>query len=217
MAAQQREEAIMTSYEIDGVVPVVHPTAFVHETASLIGDVIVGPGCYIGPFASLRGDFGRIVVGEESNVQDSCVLHAYPAADTVLDPHSHIGHAAVLHGCQIGSYAMVGIGSVILDGAWIGEEALVGAGALVTAGMIIPPATLVLGSPAKIIRELDQDTLDWKRNGVRIYAELAQRSLRGLRAVEPLTSPEEDRARVSTGRDVSVPLHERRSAGGETT
>jgi phenylacetic acid degradation protein len=213
---RQHDEPLVTSYEIDGVVPVVDPTAFVHETASLIGDVIVGPGCYIGPFASLRGDFGRIVVGEESNVQDSCVLHAYPAADAVLDPHSHIGHAAVLHGCHVGSYAMVGIGSVILDGADVGEEALVGAGALVTAGMIIPPAMLVLGSPAKVIRALDEDTLAWKRNGVRIYAELAQRSLRGLRRVEPLAAPEANRLRVSTGRDVSVPLHERRLASGQT-
>lgn len=107
----------MPAYAFDGVVPVVDPTAFVHDTASLIGDVIVGPGCYIGPFASLRGDFGRIVVGEGSNVQDSCVIHAFPGADAVLEPNSHIGHGAVLHGCRIGSFALIGIGATVLDGA----------------------------------------------------------------------------------------------------
>lgn len=203
----------MTSYEIDGVVPVVDPTAFVHETASLVGDVIVGPGCYIGPFASLRGDFGRIIVGAGSNVQDSSVLHAFPGADCVLEPNSHVGHAAVLHGCLVRSYALIGIGSIVLDGAEIGENALLGAGSIVTAGTVIPANSLAIGSPAKVIRQLDDTTRDWKRAGVGIYQELAQRSLSTLRVVEPLTAVESDRARVSTGKDVSVPLHERRSGG----
>lgn len=205
----------MTSYEIDGVVPVIDPTAFVHESASLIGDVIIGPGCYVGPFASLRGDFGRIIVGAGSNVQDSAVLHAFPGADCLLEPNSHVGHAAVLHGCTIRSYALIGIGAVVLDGAEIGADALVGAGAVVTAGTVIPPASLALGSPARVVKELDATTLEWKRNGVFIYQQLAARSLAGLRAVEPLTAVEPDRRRVSTGTDVSVPLHERRSERDE--
>lgn len=205
----------MTSYEIDGVIPVVDPTAFVHETASLIGDVIIGPGCYIGPFASLRGDFGRIVVGEGSNVQDSCVIHAFPGADCVLEPHSHVGHAAVLHGCLVRSYALIGIGSIVLDGAEIGENALIGAGSIVTAGTHIPAGTLAMGAPAKVIRNLDDDTMQWKRNGVEIYRELAQRSVRTLRAVHPLAAVEPGRRRVSTGKDITVPLHERRSGAGQ--
>ena len=205
----------MTSYEIDGVVPVIDPTAFVHESASLIGDVIIGPGCYVGPFASLRGDFGRIIVGAGSNVQDSAVLHAFPGADCLLEPNSHVGHAAVLHGCTIRSYALIGIGAVVLDGAEIGTDALVGAGAVVTAGTVIPPASLALGSPARVVKELDATTLEWKRNGVAIYQQLAARSLAGLRAVKPLTAVEPDRRRVSTGSDVSVPLHERRSGRDE--
>lgn len=202
----------MTFYEIDGVVPVVDPTAFVHETASLIGDVIVGPGCYIGPHASLRGDFGRITIGEGSNVQDNCTIHAFPGADAVLAPGAHIGHGVTLHGCRIGSYALIGIGSIVLDGAEVGDDALVGAGSLVTAGTRIPAATLALGRPAKPVRELDEDTLAWKRNGVHIYQELAQRSLATLRPVVPLTEVEPDRKRVSTGPETSVPLHERRAA-----
>jgi len=197
-------------YEIDGVVPVVHPSAFVHETASLIGDVIIGPGCYIGPFASLRGDFGRIIVGAGSNVQDSCTIHAFPGADTVLDPHSHVGHGAVLHGCTVGSYALIGIGAIVLDGARVGADALVGAGAVVTAETVIPDGFLALGNPAKVIRALDEETVAWKRRGVAVYEELAQRSRESLRPVTPLSAVPADRPRVSTGRDVSVPLRQHR-------
>lgn len=198
----------MVCYEIDGVVPVVDPTAFVHEAASLIGDVIVGPGCYIGPFASLRGDFGRITIGAGSNVQDSVTIHAFPGADAVLEPNSHVGHGAVLHGCVVRSYALIGIGSIVLDGAEIGTDALVGAGSIVTAGTIVPPSSLVLGRPATVIRTLDEDTLNWKRNGVAIYQALAVRSLTTLRAVQPRAAVEEDRQRVSTTRELSRPLHE---------
>ncbi|MDL9979317.1 gamma carbonic anhydrase family protein [Microbacterium sp. ASV49] len=200
----------MPAYEIDGVVPVVHPDAFVHDTASLIGDVVIGADCYIGPFASLRGDFGRITVGEGSNVQDSCVIHAFPGADAILEPSSHVGHGAVLHGCIIRSYALIGIGATILDGAEVGEDALVGAGAVVTAGTVIPPGVLVLGSPARVIKELDEETRAWKRNGVEVYRDLARRSRETLRQVTPLTAVEADRRRVSTGAGVAKPLHETR-------
>lgn len=203
----------MPSYSFDGVVPVVDPTAFVHETASLIGDVVVGSGCYIGPFVSLRGDFGRILVGEGSNVQDSCVVHAFPGTDAVLEPGSHIGHAAVLHGCRIGSYALIGIGSTVLDGAEIGAEALLGAGAVVTAGTVIPPRTKALGAPARVIGPLDEQALEWKRNGVHLYQQLAQRSLNSLRPVQPLTAEDPGRRRTAWSADAAVPLHQRRAEG----
>lgn len=203
----------MPSYSFDGVVPVVDPTAFVHETASLIGDVIIGPGCYIGPFASLRGDFGRIVVGEGSNVQDSCVIHAFPGADTVLEPNSHVGHAAVLHGCRIGSFALIGIGATVLDGAQIGANSLVGAGAVVTAGMNVPPESKVLGAPAKVVAPLDDQAMAWKSNGVRVYQELARRSREGLHPAEPLTTVEPDRRRTAWPADTATPLHEQRAGG----
>ncbi|HWU32431.1 MAG TPA: transferase hexapeptide repeat family protein [Marmoricola sp.] len=199
----------MTCYEIDGVVPVVDPTAFVHPLAVLIGDVIVGPGCYIGPSASLRGDFGRIVVGEGSNVQDSCVLHAFPGADCVLEPNSHLGHGAIVHGARIGSFAMVGMNAVVMDGCVVGDDALIGACSFVRAGTEVPPRMLAVGNPAKI-RDLDDQTIEWKRNGVRIYQELAQRSRAGLREVQPLEAVEADRPRVSTDTSVSAPLHELR-------
>lgn len=197
----------MPSYAFDGVTPVVDPTAFVHETASLIGDVIIGPGCYIGPFASLRGDFGRIIVGAGSNVQDSCVIHAFPGADAVLEPNSHVGHGAVLHGCRIGSFALIGIGATVLDGAEIGADSLLGAGAVVTAGTVIPPGSKALGAPARVVGPLDEQAMAWKRNGVRIYQELAQRSRETLRPVEPLTAVEPDRRRTTWSADAATPLH----------
>lgn len=203
----------MPSYSFDGVVPVVDPTAFVHETATLIGDVIVGPACYIGPNATLRGDFGRIIVGEGSNVQDSCVIHAFPGADAVLEPNSHIGHAVVLHGCRIGSFALIGIGSTVLDGAEIGADALLGAGAVVTAGTIIPAGTKALGAPAKVVGPLDAEAMAWKRNGVLLYRELARRSRESMHPVEPLAEVEENRQRTTWSADAAKPLHQRRSEG----
>ncbi len=133
----------VATYEIDGVVPVISPTAFVHPQASLIGDVIVEEGCYIGPFASLRGDFGRVTIGAGSNVQDSCVVHSFPGADATLHPESHIGHGAVLHGCTVHSLAMVGMNAVVMDGAVVGEHALIAANSFVPAEFTVPARSMV--------------------------------------------------------------------------
>ena len=203
----------MATYEIDGVVPVISPTAFVHPQASLIGDVIVEEGCYVGPFASLRGDFGRITIGAGSNVQDGCVLHSFPGADCTLQPESHVGHGAVLHGCTVHSLAMVGMNSVLMDGAVIGEHALVAANSFIPAEFVVPPRSLAAGNPAKVIRDLDETTLAWKARGVRVYQDLARRSLASLKACEPLGAVENDRPRVSTTSDVSQPLSTFRRQG----
>lgn len=202
----------MTCYEIDGVVPVIDPTAFVHPSAVLIGDVIVAAGCYIGPNASLRGDFGRIIVGEGSNVQDACVLHAFPGADCTLEANSHLGHGAIVHGARIGSFAMVGMNAVVMDGCVVGTDALIGACSFLRAGTEVPPGMLAVGNPATI-RDLDPQAIAWKRNGVRVYQELAQRSRASLREVEPLTAVEPRRPRVSTDQSVSIPLHQQREQG----
>ena len=139
----------MPCYAIDGLVPVVDPSAYVHSSAVLIGDVIVGPGCYVGPGASLRADFGRIVLGEGANVQDNCVAHGFPYADTVVEPDGHIGHGAVLHTCVVRRDALVGINAVVMDEAEIGEQAIVAACAFVPVGMKVPPRWLVVGAPAR--------------------------------------------------------------------
>ena len=197
----------MPAYEIEGVVPVVHQSAYVHPTAVLIGDVHVGPHCYVGPFASLRGDFGRIVMEAGSNLQDHCAFHTFPGTEAVLERDGHVGHHAVLHGCRVGVGALVGMNAVVMDGAVIGERAFVAAHSFVKAGFVVPPATLAAGNPAVVSRELTDDELAWKANGTRIYQRLAERCRASLRPVTPLPAVEPDRPALTTGADVSVPLH----------
>jgi len=111
----------MPCYAIEGVIPVVHPTAYVHPTAVLIGDVHIGPNCYVGPNASLRGDFGRIVLHAGANVQDNCVMHGFPQQDTLVEENGHIGHGAVLHSCTVRRDALVGMNAVVMDEAVVGS------------------------------------------------------------------------------------------------
>jgi len=183
-------------YAIDGIVPVVDPTAFVHPTAILIGDVIVGPGCYIGPAACLRGDLGRLMIGRGANVQDTCVMHGFPGTDTVVEEEGHIGHGAVLHGCRVGRNALVGMNAVIMDNAVVGESSIVAACAFVKAGAEIPPRSLAAGTPAKVIRELSDAEIAWKSGGTRTYQDLARRSLATMRELAPLAAVEPDRRRI---------------------
>jgi len=183
-------------FAVNGVTPVVDPTAFVHPSAVLIGDVIVGARCYVGPAASLRGDFGRIEVRAGANVQDCCVMHGFPQTDTVIEEEGHIGHGAILHGCIVRRNALVGMNAVINDNAQIGESAIVAAMAFVKAGMIVPPRTLVAGVPAKVVRALTEQELAWKVEGTQSYQELTRRSLATMVETEPLPSPEPDRRRI---------------------
>ena len=186
----------MPSYSIDGVIPVVDPTAYVHPSAVLIGDVIVGPGCYVGPCASLRGDFGRIVLEEGSNVQDHCCIHGCPDQDTVVEVNGHIGHGAILHSCVVRRDALVGMNAVVMDEAEIGEQAIVAACAFVPAGMKVPARSLVAGIPAKVKKMLSDEEIAWKLEGTRTYQALTVRSLASLREVTPLEQVEPERPRL---------------------
>ena len=183
-------------YAIDGIVPVVDPTAYVHPSAILIGDVIIGPDCYVGPCASLRGDFGRLILERGANVQDTCVMHGFPGTDTVVEEDGHIGHGAVLHGCRIKRNALVGMNAVIMDNVVIGEEAIIAASAFVKAGVEIPPRVLVAGVPAKVIRPLSEDEIRWKGQGTATYQDLTRRCLATLHETVPLTAVEPDRKRI---------------------
>ncbi len=183
-------------YAYDGVVPVVDPTAFVHPEAVLIGDAHVGPGAYVGPGAILRGDFGRVIVGANANLQETCVMHAFPNKDAVVEERGHIGHGAVLHGCRIGENAMVGMNAVVMDDVLVGAESIVAALAFVKAGMQIPPRSMVVGMPAKIVRELTEDEVAWKSQGTAIYTRLAAEARDKLVACDPLPHAEKDRQRI---------------------
>jgi len=186
----------LTVYAINGVTPVVDPTAYVHPSAILIGDVVVGAGCYIGPCASLRGDFGRIEVRAGANLQDSCIAHGFPGTDTIVAEEGHVGHGAILHGCVVERNALIGMNAVINDSAVIGESAIVAAMAFVKAKMVVPPRTLVAGTPARIVRALTQTELAWKIEGTRSYQDLTKRSLATMQATQPLAHVEPDRKRI---------------------
>ena len=183
-------------YSIEGVTPVVHPTAFVHASAVLIGDVIIGPDCYIGPNACLRGDFGRILIGQGVNIQDCCIVHGFPERDTVVEENGHIGHGAVLHCCRIDRNALVGMNAVVMDKAEVGDSSIVAAMAFVKAGMVVPPKSLVAGIPAKVVRELTAQEIGWKVEGTVLYQHLARRSLATMTETVALTEVEADRKRI---------------------
>jgi phenylacetic acid degradation protein len=186
----------MPCYSIDGVVPVVDPTAHVHPTAVLIGDVTVGPGCYIGPCASLRGDFGRITLLAGANVQDSCVVHSFPNREVLIEENGHIGHGAVLHGCTIRRDALVGMNAVVMDDAEVGAESIVAACAFVPSGLRLPERSLAVGAPARVLRTLSDGDVARKREGTEVYHALARRCIASLREVQPLTAPVPDGPRL---------------------
>ena len=183
-------------YSLQGVTPVIDPSAFVHPTAVLIGDVIVGPRCYVGPLACLRGDFGRLIMEEGANLQDTCVVHGFPGSDTVIGADGHIGHGAVIHGARIERNALVGMNAVVMDGAVIGESSIVAAMSFVKTGMIVPPKSLVMGMPAKVARTLSDEEIAWKHRGTVEYQQLAVRCMREMKEVDALTAVEPNRQRL---------------------
>ena len=198
-------------FAIEDLIPVVDPTAHVHPTAVLIGDVIVGPCCYVGPAACLRGDFGRITLCEGSNVQDTCVMHGFAGGDAIIEPDGHIGHGAVIHGAHIGRNALVGMNAVVMDNVVVGDSTIVGAMSFVPDGTIIPPRSLAVGAPVRVIRELTDEEITWKMSGTLEYQRLVERSLKSHRPVEPLIAPQPDRPRFSGGGSTTL---RRARAGG---
>ena len=186
-------------YSIDGIAPVVDPSAFVHPTAVLIGDVVVGESCYVGPNASLRGDMGRIVLKPRSNIQDGCVAHTFAGGDTILEEAANVGHGAILHGCHLGKGVLIGMNAVIMDDAYIDDYAFVAALAFVKANFAVPSRSIVAGIPAKVVSEVSDEELRWKELGDEDYQGIIRRCHLSLKSVQPLTSinnADEPRARV---------------------
>jgi phenylacetic acid degradation protein len=202
--------AVPRVYSIDGITPVVDPSAYVHPSAVLIGDVIVAARAYIGPCASLRGDFGRILVEEGANIQDTCMLHGFPGKDTVVGAEVTLGHGAVLHGCVVRRGALVGMNAVVNDNAEVGEEAVVAALAFVRAEQKIPARSLAAGIPARVLRSLSEQELRWKKDNMHLYQDLARRSAATMQEVEALTAIEPDRKRIDI--PGAVPLSELKAA-----
>jgi len=185
----------MPIYALEDFIPVIKENTYIHPSAEIIGDVIIEAHCFIGPGAVLRGDFGRIFVGHHSNIQDTCVLHSFPDKDCHLEPYSHIGHGAVLHGCLIGEHALVGMNAVVMDDAKIGAESFVAASSFVRAGFKCEPRSMLMGIPAKVVRQVTDQEFGWKKQGTQEYVELAERFAKTLRETKPLTEEQLNRPR----------------------
>jgi carbonic anhydrase/acetyltransferase-like protein (isoleucine patch superfamily) len=183
----------MPIYAFDGFTPVVHESAFVHPLAAVIGNVIIGRDVYVGPGAAIRGDWGKIVIEDGCNVQENCVVHVFPGATVVLARSAHIGHGAVIHGANIGENVLVGMNAVVMDRAEIGANCIIGALTFVPAGMQVPERKVVVGNPARIVKDASDEMIAWKTEGTRLYQALPARMHATLRECEPLREPEPDR------------------------
>ena len=173
-------------YEFEGFRPVVHETAFIHPQAAVTGNVIIGRDVYIGPGAAIRGDWGGIEIGDGCNVQENCTVHMFPGITVVLEPSAHIGHGAIVHGARIGRNALIGMNAVIMDNAVVGEECIVGALTFVPADMQIPARKVVVGNPAKIVKDVSDEMIAWKTDGTKLYQSLPRMMRESWREAEPL-------------------------------
>jgi phenylacetic acid degradation protein len=181
-------------FEFDGFIPVVHESAFVHPNATVTGNVIIGRDVYVGPGAAIRGDWGGIEIEDGCNVQEGCTIHMFPGVTVVLERGAHIGHGAIVHGARIGQNALVGMNAVIMDNAVVGAGSIVGALCFVPAEMKIPPRKVVVGNPAKIVKDVSDEMLAWKTNGTALYQALPAQLHATLRATTPLREVPADRA-----------------------
>jgi len=177
----------MAFYQFNGIKPVVHPSAFVHPQAAVTGHVIIGKDVYIGPGCALRGDWGKIVIENGCNVQENCTVHMFPGVTVVLKESAHIGHGAIIHGATIGRNCLVGMNAVIMDEVDLGDECIVGALCFIKQGEKIPPRSLVVGNPSKIIKQVSDEMIAWKTEGTKIYQGLPKRCYDTLIPCEPLT------------------------------
>ena len=181
-------------FAFDDFIPVIHESAFVHPNATVTGNVIIGRDVYVGPGAAIRGDWGGVVIEDGCNVQENCTIHMFPGVTVVLEQAAHIGHGAIIHGARIGANALVGMNAVVMDNATVGAGSIVGALCFVPAEMQIPPRSVVVGNPAKIVKQVSDEMLAWKSEGTALYQALPERLRASLRPCEPLRELPADRA-----------------------
>jgi phenylacetic acid degradation protein len=180
-------------YQFNNYIPVVHESAFIHPQAAVTGHVIIGKDVYIGPGAALRGDWGKIIIGDGCNVQENCTIHMFPGVTVLLEEFAHIGHGAVIHGAQIGRNSLVGMNAVVMDNVKIGTECIIGALTFIREGMKIPDRKLVAGNPAKIVKDVSDDMINWKTEGTRLYQRLPQQMRNSWNNCDPLREIPEGR------------------------
>ena len=173
-------------FEFNGYRPVVHRSSFIHPNATITGNVVIGAHVYVGPGAAVRGDWGEIIIEDGCNVQENCTIHMFPGTRVLLKESAHIGHGAVIHGATIGRNVLVGMNSVIMDDVEIGDECIIGALTFVPAEMRIERRKVVVGNPAKVIKDVSDDMIAWKTKGTQLYQQLPSDCMKTLRACEPL-------------------------------
>ena len=174
-------------YSFKGFIPVVHPTAFVHPQATVTGNVIIGKDVYIGPGAAIRGDWGGIVIEDGCNVQENCTIHMFPGITVTLKEGAHIGHGAIVHGANVGRNVMVGMNAVLMDEVEVGDECIIGAMTFVPAKTTLPPRSLVVGNPGKIVKQVSDEMIAWKTKGTGLYQALPAECKESLEPCEPLS------------------------------
>lgn len=180
-------------YEFKGFQPVVHPSAYVHPQATVTGNVIIGKDVYIGPGAAIRGDWGAIIIEDGCNVQENCTIHMFPGVTVLLKAGAHIGHGAIIHGATIGRNCLVGMNAVIMDNAVLEDECIVGALAFIKAGEKFAARSLIVGNPAKVIKQVSDEMIDWKTEGTKLYQSLPKEMYENAKPCEPLTEREANR------------------------
>jgi phenylacetic acid degradation protein/carnitine operon protein CaiE len=183
----------MAFYSFNGFIPVVKKSSFVHPQANVTGNVIIGENVYIGPHATIRGDWGQIIIEDGCNIQESCTIHMFPGTTTLLKKGAHIGHGAIIHGGTIGENCLIGMNAVVMDDVLIEKESIIGALSFVPAKMHIPERSLVVGNPAKIIKQVSDDMITWKTKGTALYQQLPKECQETLFACEPLEEIEPNR------------------------
>ena len=181
-------------YSFNNYIPVIHQSSFIHPQAIVTGNVIIGKNCYIGPGAALRGDWGQIILEDGCNVQENCTVHMFPGVTVLLKEGTHIGHGAIIHGATIGRNSLVGMNAVIMDNVQLGDECIVGALTFIKADEIIPARSVVVGNPAKIVKQVSDEMLAWKTAGTDLYQQLPFDMKQGWKECEPLREIPENRS-----------------------
>lgn len=180
-------------FEFDGYKPVIHESAFIHPNATITGNVIIGKDVYVGPGAAIRGDWGEIIIKDGCNVQENCTIHMFPGTTVTLHESAHIGHGAIIHGATIGKNSLIGMNAVIMDEAVIGEECIVGALCFVPSKMEIERRKVVVGNPAKVVKEVSDEMINWKTQGTKLYQQLPKDCMLTLKPCDPLREVPKDR------------------------
>ncbi len=182
-------------FEFKGYKPVIHKSAFIHPNATVTGNVIIGKDVYIGTGAAIRGDWGEIIIEDGCNVQENCIIHMFPGITVMLKEGAHIGHGAIIHGATIGKNVLIGMNAVIMDRVVIGDNSIVGALCFIPEGMEIPERKVVVGNPAKIIKDVSDEMIEWKSEGTKLYQSLPSELYETLKSCEPLRELPEERTK----------------------